>query len=79
MKSDNNIVKFWIAIFYFVLSVVQLHMVMKREEDIFSFRGTKKCFCIGQKTKYKCFIKEKVKKLLGQESLYFYMVDANYK
>ena len=57
-------------------------MAMKREEyvrDIFSSGGKKKCFCIGQKKKKICFIKEKVKKLLGQERLYFYIVDAIYK
>lgn len=31
------------------------------------------------KNKKTCFIKEKVKKWLGQERLYFYIVDAIYK
>ena len=55
---------------------------MKRGEyvrDIFSSGGTKKCFCIGQKTKKTCFVKEKVKKLSSQERLYFYIVGAIYK
>ena len=57
-------------------------MAMKRGEyvrDIFSSGGTKKCFCIGQKTKKTCFVKEKVKKLSSQERLYFYIVGAIYK